>query len=272
MNMTSSSSISFSALKLREEDELSTSPASVVSSPLLHHYIHNKLRSKSRLNLEEFVDSIPLVIEENNKNNSNSNNSPLNNDNENDNDNENFDKEDTTGSSKDPIAETFNRLDLTNDEIDRYCFIEPNKKYTRNLIATDNHTFTLLLLCWNPHSFSLIHDHPCQGCWMRVLKGAVNEQRFVKCKNDFVCTMDTTLSQGESTFINDDMGYHKIGNNGDSLAISLHLYSPPFQTCQVWNRCTGTDTGTTITAPDPNRPCIVHMSNYSEFGSIVQTD
>jgi len=32
----------------------------------------------------------------------------------------------------------------------RYCFVDECKNYTRNLIATDNETFTLMLLCWNP--------------------------------------------------------------------------------------------------------------------------
>jgi hypothetical protein len=32
------------------------------------------------------------------------------------------------------------------------------------LIATDDETFTLLLLCWNPSKESPIHDHP----WVRL--------------------------------------------------------------------------------------------------------
>jgi hypothetical protein len=45
----------------------------------------------------------------------------------------------------------------------------------RNLIATDNETFTLMLLCWTPGKESPIHDHPCEGCWMRVVQGCVRE-------------------------------------------------------------------------------------------------
>lgn len=32
----------------------------------------------------------------------------------------------------------------------RYAHFCPKKLYTRNLIATDNSTFTFMLLCWNP--------------------------------------------------------------------------------------------------------------------------
>jgi cysteine dioxygenase len=46
------------------------------------------------------------------------------------------------------------------------------------LIATDGATFSLMLLCWNPGKFSPIHDHPSDGCWLRVLEGAVQEVRY----------------------------------------------------------------------------------------------
>ena len=115
-------------------------------------------------------------------------------------------------------------MNISKEELKPYCFIEEKKNYTRNLIATDNETFTLLLLCWNPGKYSPIHDHPCNGCWMRVCQGSVNEVRYRK-KNmskkeilhqgddevrAFECTMDSTYSEGEQTFIDDNLGYHKV--------------------------------------------------------------
>ncbi len=70
------------------------------------------------------------------------------------------------------------RLDLSLNEWKKYALFEPMKNYTRNLIATDNATFTLLLLCWNPDKESPIHDHPCDGCWLRVCAGNVRETRY----------------------------------------------------------------------------------------------
>jgi predicted metal-dependent enzyme (double-stranded beta helix superfamily) len=61
-----------------------------------------------------------------------------------------------------------------------YAFFDPLKPYTRNLVATDNKTFTLLLLCWTPGKESPIHDHPCDGCWVQVLEGSAIESRYVK--------------------------------------------------------------------------------------------
>lgn len=62
----------------------------------------------------------------------------------------------------------------------RYALFDSTRHYTRNLIATDNKTFTLLLLCWNPGRESPIHDHPCDGCWLKVLEGSVRECRYVE--------------------------------------------------------------------------------------------
>lgn len=59
---------------------------------------------------------------------------------------------------------------------------------------------------------------------MRVCQGSVNEVRYRK-KNmskkeilhqgddevrAFECTMDSTYSEGEQTFIDDNLGYHKV--------------------------------------------------------------
>jgi hypothetical protein len=49
--------------------------------------------------------------------------------------------------------------------------------------------------------------------------------------------------------MNDDIGLHKVGNGlKDSGSISLHLYTPPFASCKVWD--------------DPSKP------NAFEFGKI----
>mmetsp|Transcript_33142 Transcript_33142/g.38595 ORF Transcript_33142/g.38595 Transcript_33142/m.38595 type:complete len:189 (-) Transcript_33142:131-697(-) len=137
------------------------------------------------------------------------------------------------------------RLNISKQELEPFALIEPNKNYTRNLIATDDETFTLLLLCWNPGKYSPVHDHPCNGCWMRVCQGVVNEVRYEKkehtilppieeddadngtkvCDDDvtfssssspspistsFECTEDTTFKEGEQTYIHDNLGYHKV--------------------------------------------------------------
>lgn len=108
------------------------------------------------------------------------------------------------------------------------------KNYTRNLIATDHESFTLLLLCWNPMKESPIHDHPCDGCWLRVLQGCVQECRYRESSHGLELTDETICQKGEVCFIEDSLGYHKVGNPGNEIAVTLHLYAPPFASCRLW--------------------------------------
>ncbi len=158
--------------------------------------------------------------------------------------------------------------------------------------------------------YSPIHDHPCDGCWMRVCQGCINEVRYVKEEKNgkdaapFSCTMDTVFEKGQQTFIHDNIGYHKVrykrrddwlcrsishiqfrlvheihvcldtltflflpyyshtlflyfkvGNpSDDTIALSMHLYSPPFNKCKIWMD------------QDASSSTIARMCNYSEYG------
>lgn len=148
------------------------------------------------------------------------------------------------------------RFELRPDEVSRFAHFDSSRHYTRNLIATDDETYTLLLLCWNPGMKSPIHDHPCDGCWMRVVSGSVQEKRYRYNKRDenLICTQDESFREGEIAFIEDSMGYHSVGNaSAKTPAITLHLYSPPFQQCKIW----------LDEREDPTTSSICH---YSEYG------
>lgn len=62
------------------------------------------------------------------------------------------------------------RLVLESADVAPYAFWDPDKLYTRNLVATDSKNYTILLLCWNPGKESPIHDHPCEGCWVKTVR------------------------------------------------------------------------------------------------------
>ena len=119
-----------------------------------------------------------------------------------------------------------------------YALFDDAKNYTRNLIATDDISYALLLLCWNPGRESKIHDHPCDGCWLTILEGQIQETRYEYPSNEndpLVCVADEIFSQGQVAFIDDSIGLHKVGNPSDNVrASTLHLYSPPFGKCKVW--------------------------------------
>jgi len=144
----------------------------------------------------------------------------------------------------------------------RYRLLDPKKNYTRNLIASDDRTYSLILLCWNPRKFSPIHDHPCNGCWLRCVEGCIEEVRYGSTACASGClpvTLDTMVSTGEVAYLNDSMGLHKVGNPTDEVAVTLHLYSPPYSSCRIWL--------------DPSNPADVQrpvITFHSMFGELTE--
>ena len=139
-----------------------------------------------------------------------------------------------------------------------YAHFDTSRHYTRNLIATDHTNYTLLLLCWNPGQESPIHDHPCDGCWMQVLQGQIQECRYHARDEDqqLKCTQDKTFDEGGTVFIEDSLGLHKVGNPGKVPAVTLHLYAPPFASCKIW-------------LDETRQPSKSSICNYSEYGRLV---
>jgi cysteine dioxygenase len=134
---------------------------------------------------------------------------------------------------------------LSEKEIQKYVFIDHEIPYTRNLVYTDNEHFSLILMCWNPNRESKIHDHPCDGCFVKTLSGSIKESRYhmeetTNAKGELERTMkfdfEYATSVNEVTYMDNNLGYHKIGPNPvDKPAMTLHLYTPPFKSCKVRN-------------------------------------
>ena len=168
----------------------------------------------------------------------------------------------------DPILTLFSSMKLEKHDWVPYAHFDPSRSYTRNLIATDDETFTLLLLCWNPDCESKIHDHPCDGCWLNVLQGQVQECRYeyptAEVGGDQLkCIADETFAAGQLAFINDSIGLHKIGNPSKTVpAVTLHLYSPPFQECRVWMEKADSNDGSSSTPVVAKSCCASHFSEY----------
>ena len=135
----------------------------------------------------------------------------------------------------------------------KFALFDKNKPYTRNLISTDHKTYTLLLLCWNPEVESPIHNHPCDGCWLQVLQGNIQEVRYDTQLNP---VLQMNCNEGSLSYITDNYGYHKVGNPSQTPAVTLHLYSPPFETCQCWRDETS----------NPSEPAEGKNTNHSEYG------
>ena len=146
-------------------------------------------------------------------------------------------------------------------DLDVYSHYDDDKRYTRNLISSDNETYTLMLLARTAGKESPVHDHPCDGCWMRVVSGAVTETRYRldAAANALAPTGEATAAAPAVLYIHDSMGLHKVGAARGARARTLHLYSPPFRTCRAWASAAGR-------ADEPSRPVITY---HSEYGQVV---
>jgi len=111
--------------------------------------------------------------------------------------------------------------------------------YTRNLVVR-NELFDLIVLCWGAGQETPIHAHAGQRCWMVVMEGVVEEARFqANPEGAPVPGPVSSCKQGDLAYITDDIGLHVIRSANDQPAVSMHLYSLPFDECDIHDRETG---------------------------------
>ncbi|KAJ2364684.1 hypothetical protein IW150_006414 [Coemansia sp. RSA 2607] len=118
-------------------------------------------------------------------------------------------------------------------------------RYTRNLVDDGNGKYNLLILVWGENQSSPIHDHAGSHCMMKLLAGELDEDLFAWPKHD---TKDSglklkrtaPLKTNSVAYMHDNIGLHRIGNpSSKNKAVSLHLYSPPYNMCKTFNEQTG---------------------------------
>ena len=116
--------------------------------------------------------------------------------------------------------------------------------YTRNLIYKDAR-FELMAICWNTGQVSKIHDHADQMCWMTVPVGKLRGQNFRTVELDAAknhCKLSETdqfdLSDCLTAKVELEEPIHQILNLSEfgERAVSLHVYSKPFDKCLCYCR------------------------------------
>ena len=141
-----------------------------------------------------------------------------------------------------------------------YTYFNP-AKYTRNLISRTS-LFELLALCWDIGQVSTIHNHRNQRCWMGIAVGKVQVQNFRMVKQDPVaqtCELEPTtrftIEADSPAEVDPEEPIHLVANPAvfGARAVTLHIYSLPFDTCEVYDVKTGTYKD-------------VKLQNHSEFG------
>lgn len=133
------------------------------------------------------------------------------------------------------------------DSIIKYFHWSPDF-YTRNLIYKDSR-FEMMAICWEKGQVSRIHNHSDQKCWMTVPVGKLLGQNFAVEEMDEsrrFCRLRETdsfeLSDCLAAKVELEEPIHQILNLAeyDARAVSLHIYSKPYDSCLSY--CRDTDT------------------------------
>jgi cysteine dioxygenase len=133
------------------------------------------------------------------------------------------------------------------NSISGYLFWSPDF-YTRNLIYKDAR-FEMMAICWESGQASAVHNHADQKCWMMVPIGRLRGQNFSVDEMDESlsrCKLRETdnfeLSDCLAAKVELEEPIHQILNLPDygERAVSIHIYSKPFERCLSY--CRDTDT------------------------------
>ena len=120
--------------------------------------------------------------------------------------------------------------------------------YTRNLIYKDDR-FEAMAICWEKGQVSRIHNHSDQKCWMTVPVGRLQGQNFAVAEIDesrghckLIETDNFELADCLAAKVELEQPVHQILNLAeyDQRAVSVHIYSKPYDRCLSY--CRDTDT------------------------------
>jgi cysteine dioxygenase len=120
--------------------------------------------------------------------------------------------------------------------------------YTRNLIDRTP-LYELMAICWEVGQSSSVHNHRDQNCWMAVPIGRLLVQNYHTVSQDLdrgCCELQTTDSVEMNPTcpcaVDPNDPVHRVVNPREfgERAVSLHVYSRPFDTCIVYSPEQGT--------------------------------
>jgi cysteine dioxygenase len=120
--------------------------------------------------------------------------------------------------------------------------------YTRNLIQRTP-LYELMAICWESGQVSRIHNHAGQQCWMAVPVGRLVVQNYEIVAMDSRtgrCELRTAnrllMDREHPAHVEDERPIHAVLNLPEyaERAVSLHVYSKPYDRCLVYQLETNT--------------------------------
>lgn len=120
--------------------------------------------------------------------------------------------------------------------------------YTRNLIDKTPH-YELIAICWEVGQASSVHNHKDQNCWMAVPVGRLLVENYHLVSQDLdggTCCLQPSntveMNPTQPCAVDPADPVHRVLNPRDfnERAVSLHVYSNPFDSCVVYSPEQGT--------------------------------
>ena len=115
--------------------------------------------------------------------------------------------------------------------------------YTRNLIDRTP-LYELMAICWEVGQASSVHNHRDQNCWMAVPIGRLQVENFHLVHQDIAggtCRLEplntVEMNIAHPCAVDPADPVHRVLNPREfnQKAVSLHVYSRPFDTCVVYS-------------------------------------
>ncbi len=115
--------------------------------------------------------------------------------------------------------------------------------YTRNLIDKTP-LYELIAICWEVGQGSSVHNHRDQNCWMAVPMGKLLVQNYrviVQKLEEGTANLETAdtveMNATHPCAVDPLKPVHRVYNPKEfnQRAVSLHVYSRPFDTCVVYS-------------------------------------
>jgi cysteine dioxygenase len=115
--------------------------------------------------------------------------------------------------------------------------------YTRNLIDKTQ-LYELLAICWEVGQCSSIHNHRDQNCWMAVPIGRLQVENFRVVRQNIdagTCKLEASdiveMNPSQPCAVDPREPVHRVLNprQFNERAVSLHVYSRPFDSCVVYS-------------------------------------
>jgi predicted metal-dependent enzyme (double-stranded beta helix superfamily) len=106
--------------------------------------------------------------------------------------------------------------------------------YVAHRYDSQDRSYSLQIFVWPPGCGTKIHDHTSWGAFCCAV-GSMLEERYERlddgCRLDHarlkkVWQLSWSTDDGASTVLPYEEGIHRMGNPGEAVAISVHLYGP----------------------------------------------